>query len=46
MLIYDKSELGRAAQQYGFVRDTFEKVLRLREGLRYLNEEECLILLN
>lgn len=42
MLIYDKAELGRAAQQYGFVRDTFEKVLRLREVLRYLNEEEYL----
>lgn len=42
MPIYNKIEIGRAAQQHGFVRDTFEKVLRLREILRYLNEEEYL----
>lgn len=42
MPIYNKAEVGRAAQQHGFVRDTFEKVLRLREILRYLNEEEYL----
>ena len=40
MPVYDKAEIGRAAQQHGFVRDTFEKVLRLREILRYLNKEE------
>lgn len=38
MPIYDKAEIGRIAQQYGFVRDTFEKVLRLKEILRYLNK--------
>lgn len=42
MPIYNRVELGRVAQQLGFVRDTFEKVLRLREILRYLNEEEYL----
>lgn len=42
MPIYNKVEIGRAAQQHGFVRDTFEKVLRLKEILRYLNEEEYL----
>lgn len=42
MPIYNKAEIGRTSQQYGFVRDTFEKVLRLREILRYLNEEEYL----
>ncbi len=42
MPVYDKAEIGRAAQQHGFVRDTFEKVLRLREILRYLNKEEYL----
>lgn len=42
MLIYNKTELGRVSQQYGFVRDTFEKVLRLKEILKYLNEEEFL----
>ena len=39
---YNKTEIGRVAQQYGFVRDTFEKVLRLKEILKYLNEEEFL----
>ena len=42
MPIYNKVEIGRVAQQQGFVRDTFEKVLRLKEILRYLNEEEYL----
>ena len=42
MPIYDKAVIGRAAQQYGFVRDTFEKVLRLKEILRFLNEEDYL----
>ena len=42
MPIYNKTEIGRVAQQYGFVRDTFEKVLRLKEILKYLNEEEFL----
>ena len=42
MPIFDKAEIGRVAQQYGFVRDTFEKVLRLREILRFMNEEEYL----
>ena len=30
------------AKQYGFVRDTFEKVLRLKEILTYLNTDEYL----
>ncbi len=42
MLMYNKAEIGRVAQQYGFVRDVFEKVLRLKEILKYLNEEEFL----
>lgn len=42
MPIYNKVEIGRVAQQYGFVRDTFEKVLRLKEILRYMNEQEYL----
>lgn len=42
MLIYNKAEIGRVAHQHGFVRDTFEKVLRLKEILRYLNEEDYL----
>lgn len=42
MPIYNKVEIGRVAQQHGFVRDTFEKVLRLKEILRFINEEEYL----
>ena len=42
MPIYNKVEIGRTAKQRGFVRDTFEKVLRLKEILRFLNEEEYL----
>lgn len=40
--MYNKTEIGRIAQQHGFVRDTFEKVLRLKDVLNYLNEEEYL----
>ncbi len=39
---YDKADLGRAAAQYGFVRDTFEKVLRLKDILEYFNTQEYL----
>lgn len=42
MPIYNKVEIGRVAQQHGFVRDTFEKVLRLKGILRYINEDEYL----
>ena len=39
---YNRVELGRMATESGFVRDTFEKVLRLKEILRFMNEEEFL----
>ena len=39
---YNKGQLGQMAKQYGFVRDTFEKVLRLKEILTYLNTDEYL----
>ena len=39
---YNRAELGRLATESGFVRDTFEKVLRLKEILRFLNEDEFL----
>ena len=42
MPMYNKTEIGRIAQQHGFVRDTFEKVLHLKDVLNYLNEEEYL----
>ena len=39
MIEYNKIQLGKKAQEYGFVRDTFEKVLRLKEILKYFNSE-------
>lgn len=42
MPIYNKAQLGRMAQEYGFVRDTLEKVLRLKEILKFINEQEYL----
>lgn len=39
---YNKAELGRMATERGFVRDTFEKAFRLKEILRFLNEDELL----
>ena len=39
---YNKADLGRAATQYGYIRDTFEKVLRLKEILEYVNTQEYL----
>ncbi|MEG0933536.1 MAG: nucleotidyl transferase AbiEii/AbiGii toxin family protein, partial [Lachnospiraceae bacterium] len=42
MIEYNKIQLGKMAQEYGFVRDTFEKVLRLKEILKYFNNEPYL----
>ncbi len=42
MIEYNKIQLGKKAQEYGFVRDTFEKVLRLKEILKYFNNEPYL----
>lgn len=42
MIAYDKIELEKAAKQAGFVRDTFEKVLRLKEVLKYINSDAYL----
>lgn len=39
---YNKADIGRAATHYGFVRDTFEKVLRLKEILEFFNTQEYL----
>ena len=39
MRTFDKAELGRTAMQYGFVRDTFEKVIRLNDILRFINKD-------
>ena len=39
MAFYDKGEMGRQAATYGFQRDIFEKVYRLKETLAFLNSE-------
>ena len=39
MAFYDKGEMGRRAAAYGFQRDVFEKVYRLKETLAFLNAE-------
>ena len=36
MIEYNKNELAKVSGKYGFVRDTFEKVLRLTEVLRFI----------
>lgn len=41
-MIYDQVFLAREASKYGFIRDTYEKVLRLIEVLRFLNEDSFL----
>ncbi|MDD8048016.1 MAG: nucleotidyl transferase AbiEii/AbiGii toxin family protein [Thomasclavelia sp.] len=42
MIEYNRVELGKVANKYGFVRDTFEKVLRLKEILKFINVDEYL----
>lgn len=42
MIEYNRNELGKVAKEGGFVRDTFEKVLRLKEVLAYINMDEVL----
>jgi predicted nucleotidyltransferase component of viral defense system len=40
MPIYDKRILSNKARELGFIRDTYEKMTRLIEILRFLNEHE------
>lgn len=42
MIEYNRAELGKEAKKYGFVRDTFEKVLRLKEILKFFNSQKYL----
>lgn len=42
MPIYNKAEIGLKASELGFQRDTFEKVLRLKNVLAYFQKEEVL----
>ncbi|MFZ3132065.1 MAG: nucleotidyl transferase AbiEii/AbiGii toxin family protein [Desulfosporosinus sp.] len=39
---YDKRKLGRQARELGFIRDTLEKVFRLSEILKYMNNDPLL----
>ena len=43
---YNRADLGRMASESGFVRDTFEKVLRLKEILAKDYIKELLVLTN
>lgn len=42
MPMYDKTFLGRKAQELGFVRDTYEKMLRLADILHHINTDQVL----
>lgn len=42
MMQYDRIALGRQAKDLGFVRDTFEKVCRLADVLRFMEQDELL----
>jgi len=39
---YDRRDLGEQAKKSGFVRDTFEKMVRLTDVLRFIHSEESL----
>lgn len=39
---YDKRKLGKQARELGFIRDTLEKVFRLSEILKYINNDPLL----
>jgi predicted nucleotidyltransferase component of viral defense system len=42
MAAYDKQTLSKQAQELGFVRDTFEKMLRLAEILKFISGDPLL----
>jgi hypothetical protein len=42
MVEWDKSLLGKQAKELGFVRDTYEKVCRLTEILKFVNHPMAL----
>jgi predicted nucleotidyltransferase component of viral defense system len=42
MPMYDKALLGRQATELGFIRDTYEKVLRLADVLAFFNSDPLL----
>ena len=42
MPLYNKAEIASTASEYGFQRDTFEKVLRLKTVLEFMQQETVL----
>ncbi len=42
MMQLDRMTLGRMAKEMGFVRDTLEKVCRLADVLKFMEEDEIL----
>lgn len=42
MVEYNRVQLDREAKKHGFVRDTFEKAMRLKEILKFFNGHEYL----
>ena len=42
MMRFDRIQLGRKAKELGFVRDTFEKVCRLVEVLRFMENDSLI----
>ena len=42
MPMYNRAEVATLAAKYGFQRDTFEKVLRLKTVLEFFQEEKIL----
>ena len=42
MMQFDRMALGRQAKELGFVRDTFEKVCRLADVLKFFESDDML----
>ena len=42
MIQFDKNTIGRQAKELGFVRDTFEKVCRLADVLKFYENDDIL----
>lgn len=43
MIQFDRNTIGRQAKELGFVRDTFEKVCRLADVLKFFESDDVLI---
>ena len=42
MIQFDRNTIGRQAKELGFVRDTFEKVCRLADVLKFFESDDIL----